>query len=100
VRAGCKPSAAGQEMIGIAREGPVDRQTIEQLWAMVSVARKLASSLRRMWVSETDSHVGLGAKVTQRLRLKRLTDVRSTIRATGPCGGYEWPARWFVVQRD
>ncbi|WP_161495365.1 transposase [Bradyrhizobium sacchari] len=35
--------------------------------------RRRASSpsiLHRMWVSETDFHVGFGAKVTQRLRLK------------------------------
>ena len=38
--------------------------------AIVAVARKLASILHRMWVSETDFHVGFGAKVTQRLRLK------------------------------
>lgn len=35
-----------------------------------AVARKLASTLHRMWVSEADFHVGFGAKVTQRLRLK------------------------------
>ena len=40
------------------------------LCAIVVVARKLASILHRMWVSETDFHVGLGAKVTQRLPLK------------------------------
>ena len=40
------------------------------LCAIVAVARKLASILHRMWVSETDFHVGFGAKVTQRLRLK------------------------------
>ena len=40
------------------------------LCAIVAVARKLASILHRMWVSETDFHVGLGVKVTQRLRLK------------------------------
>jgi transposase len=39
------------------------------LCAIVAVARKLASILHRMWVSETDFHVGFGAKVTQRLRL-------------------------------
>ena len=38
--------------------------------AIVAVARKLASILHRMWVSETDFHVGFGAKITQRLRLK------------------------------
>jgi hypothetical protein len=38
--------------------------------AITAVARKLASILHRMWVSETDFHVGFGAKVTQRLRLK------------------------------
>jgi transposase len=40
------------------------------LCAIVGVAPKLASILHRMWVSETEFHVGLGAKVTQRLRLK------------------------------
>jgi transposase len=40
------------------------------LCAITAVARKLASILHRMWVSETDFHVGFGAKVTQRLRLK------------------------------
>jgi transposase len=40
------------------------------LCAIVAVARKLVSILHRMWVSETDFHVGLAAKVTQRLRLK------------------------------
>jgi len=40
------------------------------LCAIVAVARKLASILHRTWVSETDFHVGFGAKVTQRLRLK------------------------------
>ena len=37
------------------------------LCAIVAVARKLASILHRMWVSETDFKVGFGAKVTQRL---------------------------------
>ncbi|MBH5389344.1 IS110 family transposase [Bradyrhizobium diversitatis] len=40
------------------------------LCAITAVARKLASILHRMWVSETDFHVGFGAKITQRLRLK------------------------------
>jgi transposase len=40
------------------------------LCAIVAVARKLASILHRMWVSQTDFHAGFGAKVTQRLRLK------------------------------
>jgi transposase len=40
------------------------------LCAITAVARKLASILHRMWVSDTDFHVGFGAKVTQRLRLK------------------------------
>ena len=35
------------------------------LCAIVAVARKLASILHRMWVSESDFHVGFGAKVTQ-----------------------------------
>jgi transposase len=40
------------------------------LCAITAVARNLASILHRMWVSETDFHVGSGAKVAQRLRLK------------------------------
>ena len=36
------------------------------LCAIVAVARKLASILHRMWISETDFHVGFSAKVTQR----------------------------------
>jgi transposase len=40
------------------------------LCAIVAVARKLASILHRMWTTGTDFHVGFGAKVTQRLRLK------------------------------
>ncbi|MCA6104878.1 MULTISPECIES: transposase [Bradyrhizobium] len=40
------------------------------LCAIVAVAQNLASILHRMWVGETDFHVGLGAKVTQRLTLK------------------------------
>ncbi|MGM4964637.1 IS110 family transposase [Tardiphaga sp. 1201_B9_N1_1] len=40
------------------------------LCAIVAVARKLAGILHRMWVGETDFHVGFGAKATQRLRLK------------------------------
>jgi transposase len=32
------------------------------LCAITAVARKLASILHRMWVSETDFHVGFGAK--------------------------------------
>jgi len=40
------------------------------LCAIVAVARKLAGILHRMWISETDFHVGVDAKITQRLRLK------------------------------
>jgi transposase len=40
------------------------------LCAITAVARKLASILHRMWISETDFRVGFCAKVTQRLRLK------------------------------
>lgn len=40
------------------------------LCAITAVARKLAGILHRMWVDETDFHVGFGAKVTRRLRLK------------------------------
>jgi hypothetical protein len=50
--------------------GAADHQTSSMLCAMMAVACKLASILHWMWVSETDFHVGLGAKVTQRLRLK------------------------------
>jgi transposase len=42
------------------------------LRAIVAVAHKLSGILYRMWVSETNFHVGFGAKVAQRLRLKRV----------------------------
>src|SRR4051794_33551117 len=31
MRGGCKPSAAGQEMVGIAGVGPADRQAVEHV---------------------------------------------------------------------
>jgi transposase len=40
------------------------------LCAIVAVARKLAGILHRMWINQTDFHVGFGAKITQRLRLR------------------------------
>jgi hypothetical protein len=40
------------------------------LRAIVAVAQKLSGILCRMWVSETNFHVGFGANVAQRLRLK------------------------------
>jgi hypothetical protein len=43
---------------------------VSMVCATVAVARKLAGILHRMWVSEADFHVGFGAKVTQRLRLR------------------------------
>jgi len=66
----CKPSAAGQEMVRLARLGLRIAKRSSMPCAIVAVARKLASILHRMWVSETDFHVGFGAKITQRLRLK------------------------------
>ena len=39
--------------------------------AIVAVARKLAGILHRMWIEETDFKAGIGAKVTQKLKLKR-----------------------------
>ncbi|WP_247820014.1 IS110 family transposase [Bradyrhizobium sp. 187] len=50
--------------------GPRIAKRSSMLCAITAVARKLASILHRMWVSETDFHVGFGAKITQRLRLK------------------------------
>ena len=38
--------------------------------AIVAVARKLAGILHRMWIEEFDFRAGLGARVTQRLKLK------------------------------
>ena len=38
--------------------------------AIVAVARKLAGILHRMWIEDSDFRAGLGAKVTQRLKLK------------------------------
>jgi len=69
MRGDCKPLAVGQEMVGIACAGPADLQTVEYAVRFVAVARKLASILHRMWVSETDFHVRLRCQVTQRLRL-------------------------------
>jgi transposase len=69
MRGGCKPLAAGQEMVGIPCGGLRIARRSRMLCAIVAVARKLASILHRMWVSETDFHVGFGAKVTQRLRV-------------------------------
>lgn len=57
-------------MVGLAGLGPADRQAVEHVVRGVAAVRKLASILHRMWVNETDFHVGFGAKVTQRLRLK------------------------------
>jgi hypothetical protein len=57
-------------MVGLAGLGPADRQAVEHVVRDRAVARKLAGILHRMWVSETDFHVGFGAKVTQRLRLR------------------------------
>jgi len=70
MRGGCKPLAAGQEMVGIAGVGLRIAKRSSMLCAIVAVARKLASILHRMWVSEADFHVGFGAKVTRRMRLK------------------------------
>ncbi|MGM5028246.1 IS110 family transposase [Tardiphaga sp. 215_C5_N2_1] len=50
--------------------GPRIAKRSSMLCAIVAVARKLAGILHRMWVGETDFHVGFGAKATQRLRLK------------------------------
>jgi transposase len=69
MRGGCKPLAGDQEMVGIPCVGLRIAKRSSMLRAIVAVARKLASILHRMWVSETDFHVGFGAKVTQRLRV-------------------------------
>jgi hypothetical protein len=80
VRGSCEPSAAGPRMVGVAAWGLRAAKQSSMLWAIVTVARKLASNLHRMWVSETDFHVGFGAKVTQRLRFEAcaVTAVRIT----------------------
>ena len=57
-------------MVGVAGVGSANCQAVEHAMCDAAVARKLAGILHRMWVSETDFHVGFGAKVTQRLRLK------------------------------
>jgi hypothetical protein len=43
-------------MVGTPGVGPADRETVEH--ALRAQARK---HLHRMWVSETDFHVGFGA---------------------------------------
>jgi len=70
MRGGRKPVATGPEMVGIADLGACDRQTVEPVVRDHCGRAQLASILHRMWVCETDFHVGFGAKVTQRLRLK------------------------------
>jgi transposase len=70
VRGGCKPAAAGQEWSALRAWGLRIAKRSGMLCAIVAVARKLASILHRMWVSEADVKVGFGAKVTQRLRLR------------------------------
>lgn len=67
-------SDAKQWMLRLSRQGGQTAghriaKRSSMLCAIVAVARKLLSILHRMWVSETDFHVGFGAKVTQRLRL-------------------------------
>jgi transposase len=63
-----------QSGTSIDDEGRISKQgdvaVREALCAIVAVARRLAGILHRMWVCETDFHVGFGAKVTQRLRLR------------------------------
>ena len=70
MRGSCKPSAAGQEVVRAACLGTSHCQTLEHAVRDRRVARQLAGILHRMWVDETDFHVGFGAKVTQRVRLK------------------------------
>ena len=67
MRGGRKPVATGRHC------GPGSLRIAKRssmLCAIVAVARKLAGILHRMWVSETDFHVGFRAKVAQRSRLK------------------------------
>jgi type IV secretory pathway protease TraF len=51
MRGGCKPSVAGQEMVGIAASGLRIAKRSSMLCAITAVARKLASILHRMCVS-------------------------------------------------
>jgi hypothetical protein len=68
VRGGCKPAAAGQEMVGLAGVGPEDRQTVEHA---VRDHRGRAQAYPASNVGQRNRlHVGFGAKLTQRLRLK------------------------------
>jgi transposase len=52
---------------------------LSMLWAITAVARRLACILHRMWVREIDFHVGFGAKVTQRRRLKPVKSDREEL---------------------
>jgi hypothetical protein len=47
-----RPSVARQKMVRVARVGPRIAKRSSMLFAIVAVARKLASILHRMWVSE------------------------------------------------
>lgn len=51
----------GSGNVGIARVGPADPQAVKHAVRDHAVARKLASILHRMWVSETVLHARFGA---------------------------------------
>jgi hypothetical protein len=70
MRGSCKPSAAGQEMVGIARVGSADRQAVEHVVRDRRGSAQARKDLASDVAQRDDFHVGLGAKVTQRLRLK------------------------------
>jgi hypothetical protein len=57
-------------MVGIAGVGPADRQAVEHVVRDRRGGTQACGILHRMWVSETNFHVGFGAKVMQRLRLR------------------------------
>jgi transposase len=70
LRSGRKPAAAGQEMVGTASLGPADSQTVEHV-VRDHRGRAQARKHSASDVGQRDRfHVGFGAKVTQRLRLK------------------------------
>ena len=69
MRGGCKPAAAGQEMVGVARVGPANRQAVEHAVRDRRGRAQAREHPASDVVSEADFKVGFGAKVTQRLRL-------------------------------
>ena len=57
-------------MVGVAGLGLRFAKRTNMMCAILAVARKLAGILHRMWIEDSDFRPVLGAKVTQRPKLK------------------------------